>query len=96
MPISAPRTTNCPALITQSTAIATTLDPWPPKARASHGAAAATSTTWTAASETAVSSAARSRPRGRSGTCMSRAVSCSMGRNTPNPTTSASDQKAPK
>ena len=96
MPTSAPRTTNWPALIRQSTPNATTLTPCPPKARASQGAAAATSTTCTAASDSAVSSAARSRPRGRSGTCSRRAVSCSMGRNTPNPATSASDQKAPK
>src|SRR3954468_24972693 len=60
MPTSAPRTTNCPALITQSTANATTLAMWPPKARASHGAAAATSTTCTAGGETAGSRAGRS------------------------------------
>ena len=96
MPTSAPRTTNWPALIRHNTANATTLTAWPPKAWASQGAVTATSTTSTAAGDSAVSSAARSRPRGRSGTCSRRAVSCSMGRNTPKPATSASDQKAPK
>ena len=96
MPISAPRTTNCPALTRHSRANATTVTGWPPNTWTSHSDATATSATCTPAIGSAVSRAARSSPRGRSGTCIRRAVSCSIGRNTPNPATRANDQNAPK